>query len=173
MKLALHQFKRVVRDTVLVSLDLLVINRRREVLVGKRRNRPAKGYLFVPGGRIMKGESLADALTRISSAEIGIALRHQDATLHGIYDHMYPDNAFGEAGLKTHYVVIACLFRGDSYVPQGHDYQHQELRMLPIKALLKHPDVHPYTRNYFVPDPSNVFLRANKLQGGDFLIAIA
>lgn len=173
MKLALHQFKRVVRDTALVSLDLLVINRRRDVLVGKRRNRPAKGYFFVPGGRIMKGESLADALIRISTTEIGAELKHQDATLHGIYDHMYPDNAFGEAGLNTHYVVIACLFRVDSFIPRGHDNQHQELQMLGIETLLQHPRVHPYTRNYFVPDPSNAFLRANELQGSDSLIASA
>ncbi len=170
MKLALPQFRRVVRDTVLVALDLLVINGGGEVLVGKRRNPPAEGYLFVPGGRILKGESLADALNRISTAEIGVALKKQDAILHGIYDHIYPDNAFREVGLNTHYIVIACLFRVGDFVPRVHDNQHEEMQMLQIGELLNHPDVHPYTRNYFVPDPSNLFLRSNELHCSDSLI---
>jgi colanic acid biosynthesis protein WcaH len=163
MKLAHSQFRRVVRDTVLVALDLLVINVRGEVLIGKRRNPPAKGYLFVPGGRILKGESLADALVRISTAEIGVALKKQDAILHGIYDHIYSDNAFGEVGLNTHYIVIACLFRVADFVPRVHDNQHEEMQMLQIGELVNHAEVHPYTRNYFLPDPSNLFLRANDL----------
>jgi colanic acid biosynthesis protein WcaH len=170
MKLALPQFRCVVRDTVLVSLDLLVINDRAEVLVGERRNPPAQGYLFVPGGRILKGEDLASALNRISKSEIGVELNKQDAALYGIYDHVYPDNAFGEAGLNTHYVVIACLFRVGAFVPRGHDNQHEEMRMLRIEELLDHPKVHPYTRNYFVPGPSNLFLRANELHRGDSLL---
>jgi colanic acid biosynthesis protein WcaH len=170
MKLALSRFRRVVRDTVLVALDLLVINSRGEVLVGKRQNPPAQGYLFVPGGRILKGETLPGALNRISLAEIGVALKKEDAVLHGIYDHIYPDNAFGEVGLNTHYIVIACLFRVADFVLRAHDKQHEEMQTLPIRTLLNHAGVHPYTRNYFVPDPSNLFLRANQLHPNESLI---
>ena len=170
MKLAMPQFKRVVRDTVLVSLDLLVMNDREEVLVGRRRNPPAQGYLFVPGGRILKGEDLAGALSRISTSEIGVELKKRDAALHGIYDHVYTDNAFAEDGLNTHYVVIACLFRPGAFVPRAHDDQHEEMRMLPIEKLLNHPEVHPYTRNYFVSGPSNLFLLANELHRRDSLL---
>lgn len=173
MKLALPQFKNVVRDTVLVSLDLLVMNNRGEVLVGRRRNPPAKGYLFVPGGRILKGEDLAGALSRISTSEIGVELKKQDAALYGIYDHVYTDNAFGEDSLNTHYVVIACLFRVGTFVPRGHDNQHEEMRMLQIEKLLKHPEVHLYTRNYFLPGPSNLFLSANEIHCGHSLLARA
>jgi colanic acid biosynthesis protein WcaH len=161
MKLPLHQFKRVVRDSVLVSLDLLIVNERNEVLVGSRKNSPAKGWLFVPGGRVHKGEALRDALQRISTDETGVNLGKEDGTLHGIYDHLYPENAFGEPDISTHYVVIACLFHLRSFIPDPRDDQHEELRMMSIPELLAHPRVHVYARNYFAADPPNLFLGAD------------
>ena len=44
MKLPLDRFKQVVRDSVLVALDLLIVNDRAEVLVGRRCNPPAKDW---------------------------------------------------------------------------------------------------------------------------------
>jgi colanic acid biosynthesis protein WcaH len=158
MKLPLHQFKRVVRDSVLISLDLLIVNERNEVLVGSRKNSPARGWLFVPGGRVYKGEAMRDALQRISTDETGMNLEKEDGTLYGIYDHIYSENAFGEPDISTHYVVIACLFHLRSFIPGSRDDQHEELRMMSIPELLVHPRVHAYTRNYFVADPSNLFL---------------
>jgi colanic acid biosynthesis protein WcaH len=159
MKLSLRQFRRVVRDSVLVSLDLLVINDRKQVLVGLRKNAPAKGWLFVPGGRVHKGECLQDALQRVSKTETGIDLNKEDATLYGIYEHIYPENAFDEPDIGTHYVVIACLFHLHSFIPAPLDDQHEEFHLMSIPELLVHPRVHNYTRNYFIADPPNLFLR--------------
>jgi colanic acid biosynthesis protein WcaH len=159
MKLPLQRFKRVVRDSVLVSLDMLVLNNQGEVLVGLRRNSPAKGCLFVPGGRIYKGETLRTALQRISKSETGVDLSKECGTLYGVYDHIYRENAWGQPGLSTQYVVIACLFQVHSFTPRPCDDQHEELRMMSVQELLSHPKVHAYTRHYFVADPTNLFLR--------------
>ena len=48
MFLRQEDFATVVRSTPLVSLDFIVENSRGEFLLGKRTNRPAQGYLFVP-----------------------------------------------------------------------------------------------------------------------------
>jgi colanic acid biosynthesis protein WcaH len=56
MRLPIDRFRNVVRDSVLVSLDLLIVNDKAEVLVGRRQNPPAKDWLFVPGGRVYKEE---------------------------------------------------------------------------------------------------------------------
>lgn len=161
MKLPLQQFKRVVRDSVLVSLDLLVVNDRNEVLLGLRKNSPAKGWLFVPGGRVRKGEAMQHALQRISTTETGMNLSKEEGALYGIYDHIYPENAFGEPGVSTHYVVIACLFHLRSFIPGPCDDQHEALRMMSVPELLAHPRVHAYARNYFVADSTNLFLGAD------------
>ena len=52
MFLRQEDFATVVRSTPLVSLDFIVENSRGEFLLGKRTNRPAQGYWFVPGGRV-------------------------------------------------------------------------------------------------------------------------
>lgn len=54
MFLRQEDFATVVRSTPLVSLDLIVENAQGEFLLGKRLNRPAQGFWFVPGGRVQK-----------------------------------------------------------------------------------------------------------------------
>lgn len=62
--LAQHEFLEIVRLTPLVSIDLIVLDQAGDVLLGRRVNRPAQGMWFVPGGRIRKDETLADAFKR-------------------------------------------------------------------------------------------------------------
>ena len=58
----------IIKATPLVSIDLIIRNPSHKILLGKRINRPAKDYWFVPGGRIIKNETIAHALKRISKA---------------------------------------------------------------------------------------------------------
>lgn len=66
-----ERFVELVRALPLVSVDLVLVRDRREVLLGLRTNRPAQGSWFVPGGRILKDEKRADALTRVAARELG------------------------------------------------------------------------------------------------------
>jgi colanic acid biosynthesis protein WcaH len=140
---------RIIDGTPLVSIDLIVGNPRGEVLLGRRVNRPARGYWFVPGGRILKNELIEKAIRRISGAELGLEISLNEARLLGAYDHIYEDNFLGVAGVNTHYVVLG--FRYD--VREGQtirpDDQHSEMKWWPVVALLAHPEVHPNTKAYF------------------------
>ena len=53
-----NTFKTVVHSASLVSIDLIILNEDGEVLLGKRKNKPAKGFYFTIGGRVFKNESL-------------------------------------------------------------------------------------------------------------------
>jgi colanic acid biosynthesis protein WcaH len=97
----------VVRNAPLVSIDLVVRDAAGRLLVGLRSNEPAKGTWFVPGGRIRKGETRAQALARISQYELGVTLACGDVHLLGAYDHLYETNFAQVAGISTHYVVLA------------------------------------------------------------------
>ena len=163
MKLPLDRFRQVVRDSVLVALDLLIVNNKEEVLVGRRKNPPAKDWLFVPGGRVYKDERLAEALQRISIGETGVDLSRVEGRLYGLYEHLYPDNCFGEAGVGTHYVVVACLFENCAAIQAPGDDQHVHFQQMSIPELLIHPQVHGYTRNYFLQTPENLFLGAGEM----------
>ncbi|QCO20702.1 GDP-mannose mannosyl hydrolase [Acinetobacter cumulans] len=100
-------FKSVIQHTPLISIDLIVRNEQGEVLLGKRVNAPAKGYWFVPGGRVRKNETLDDAFVRLVREELGIesGLTRADAKFLGVFEHFYDDCVFGD-DVSTHYVVL-------------------------------------------------------------------
>ena len=65
MTLSDSEFVDVVRNTPLVSIDLIISDPMGAILMGWRNNEPAKDTWFVPGGRIRKNERIAEAFERI------------------------------------------------------------------------------------------------------------
>jgi len=143
------RFLEIIDSTPLVSLDLILEDRDGKVLLGKRVNRPAQGFWFVPGGRIRKNEKLADAIKRISLAELGTAIPISDASLLGAFDHIYSDNYFGEEGINTHYVVLAYKVNVRGGLEMVPDSQHSEIKWWSKQDLLDSHDVHRNTKAYF------------------------
>lgn len=146
-------FASIIAATPLVAIDLIVRNVHGEILLGKRNNRPAAGYWFVPGGRIRKNERSRNALARIAQGELGIAAT--DGRLLGVFDHFYDDNALGILGLGTHYVALGYQLDIASAMPLIHDAQHAELKWWSINALLSSDEVHSNTKLYFADDSPN------------------
>src|SRR5262249_19183063 len=101
----------VIRLAPLISIDLIIRNARDEVLLGLRRNEPAKGGYFVPGGMILKNERLAEAFARLLKTETDHAASLDDARLIGVFEHFYDNNRSGNCGYGTHYVVLGYEFR--------------------------------------------------------------
>jgi len=148
MSLTRDAFLDVVRQTPLVSIDLVVSNDRGEVLLGHRNNEPAKGYWFVPGGRIQKDERIDEAFSRIVQCEIGIRRSRVSAKLIGAFEHMYDSNFAEVEGINTHYVVLAhhLIIPRDTIIKP--DAQHDELRWWPIAQAIDSDNVHEYSRDY-------------------------
>ena len=145
-----HEFAQVVRNTPLVSIDLIIRNPDQCVLVGLRTNEPAKGKWFVPGGVVRKYERLADAFARIVKAEIGLEASIDDAKFIGVYEHLFDTNVFGEEEFGTHYVVLAHELNLDHQLPIVSDRQHSGFRWMTAAELISLPDVHQNTRAYFL-----------------------
>jgi colanic acid biosynthesis protein WcaH len=121
-------FKVVVASTPLVSIDLLVQDSEGKLLLDHRTNRPAQGYWFAPGGRILKNESLDQAFNRISEAELGKTFERVNAKLLGMYELSYRDRSFEVDGNApdTHYVVLGYLVNVEEArclapTPEQHD----------------------------------------------------
>lgn len=150
-RLSTQDFLTVVTLCPLVSLDLVVVSPRGEALVGHRTNRPAEGYWFVPGGRVLKDELLDDAFRRLTEVELGRAVERASATMLGVYEHLYPDNFAGAEGVSTHYVVIAYRMELELDLAQLPGAQHARWRWMPIDELRGDATVHPNTRAYFPP----------------------
>ncbi|HUW19052.1 MAG TPA: GDP-mannose mannosyl hydrolase [Sedimentisphaerales bacterium] len=148
-KLGHDELAEVVRKAPLVSVDLVVKNSRGEILVGLRKNEPARGLWFVPGGRILKDERIAAAFERIAHDELGIDLTFEDATFRGAFEHFYPTNFTEKETFSTHYVVLAYEIEiGEDPLNLPQD-QHSEYKWLSRQSLDREPNVHPYTKAYF------------------------
>src|SRR5690606_28466627 len=87
MLLSQEDIATVVRSTPLISIDLIVEHERGEFLLGKRTNRPAQGFWFVPGGRVQKDETLTDAFERLTLAELGLQLPMAAGQFYGVWQH--------------------------------------------------------------------------------------
>jgi colanic acid biosynthesis protein WcaH len=135
----------------LVSIDLIVRNRRGDVLVGLRRNEPAANTWFVPGGAIRKNETLDAAFARITAAELGRSIARRDARLLGVHEHIYPTNFMNAPGIGTHYVVLAHELPVVDEIDEGGlpPEQHGAYRWMSVATLREHPQVHANTRAYF------------------------
>jgi colanic acid biosynthesis protein WcaH len=143
------EFSAVIENTPLVSIDLVIKNTHGQTLLGKRLNKPAKGYWFVPGGRILKNESLEEAFKRLTLEELGESFSIKKACLLGPYDHFYPESVFKDE-VSTHYIAIAYILIIDkelAHLPI--DVQHAKYQWFDINELLNNEDVHLHTKWYF------------------------
>ncbi|AXO61389.1 GDP-mannose mannosyl hydrolase [Pseudomonas sp. phDV1] len=140
-------FGTVIASTPLVSIDLLVKNRKGEYLFGLRKNRPAQGYWFVPGGRIQKNESLDAAFRRLTHEELGLTLERSAAKFQGVYEHFYKNSIFGE-DISTHYVVLAYEVTLSAYSAILDSQQHSDVLWAKPEELSRYP-VHQHSLDYF------------------------
>jgi len=150
-KLGPDEFVEIVKLAPLVSVDLIVKDRRNRVLLGLRKNQPAKGSWFVPGGRVMKDERIADALVRIAKDELGIKAVAENAKFLGVFEHLYKKNFACRKGFGTHYVVLAYEIKTSQTQLCGVDDQHSRYEWFDKQSVLNNKKVHPYTKAYFKP----------------------
>ncbi|WP_291316533.1 GDP-mannose mannosyl hydrolase [Desulfuromonas sp.] len=145
-------FRTVVASTPLISIDLVVQNPGGEILLGRRVNRPAQGCWFVPGGRVLKDETLDGAFERLTEDELGFCRRRSEASFLGVYEHLYADSVFSAApdgGPSTHYVVLGYHLRLDKESLNGLPRaQHERYRWWPVDEVSVDPAVHDNTRAY-------------------------
>lgn len=140
-------YSTVIRDTPLVSIDLIVRNAKNEILLGFRRNKPAQGFWFVPGGRICKNETLDQAFARLSEDELGMAVARNKAEFLGVYEHFYVDSAVAD-DISTHYVVLAYALRWDGELSSLPKTQHSQYRWAKPECMARDVTVHPNSQVY-------------------------
>jgi len=142
-------FFEVVKNTPLVSIDLIVRNIKGEVLVGLRNNEPAKGFWFVPGGRICKNEKISEAFDRISRDELGQSIPMNTAKQIGVFEHIHDTNFAEIPGIKTHYIVLAYLIDLNEPLPPLPPDQHSQYKWIRSGIASNDNTVHKDTQAYF------------------------
>ena len=138
-------FKTVIISTPLISIDLLV-KKDNKILLGKRINKPAQGYLFSIGGRVYKNESIQQATARIAKDELNIELKLTPKFI-GVFEHFYDDGIY--KGVSTHYINLAYEVDINNEMLNLPTEQHNEYQWLSINELLNSKQVYKYVKDYF------------------------
>lgn len=144
-------FVQAVNSLPLVSVDLVIVNSVGQLLLGLRRNAPARNWWFTPGGRVRKNEPVAECMGRVALLELGMCLDRLKLNGHlmGVWDHFYEDSAFS-AQVSTHYVNLPYLMCLDQ--PLDLDAlpteQHSGWRWQAAQEVAIADDVHPYVQVY-------------------------
>jgi len=147
MYLSKKKFQTVIESTPLISIDLIVKNSQGEYLLGYRNNKPAQGYWFVPGGRILKNEPKGDAFSRIIHNELGIALDIYSAKFLNLFEHFYDDCVY-DSNISTHYVVMGYEINLDINLSDLPQVQHSEYKWFSKYDMLRSKNVHIHSKWY-------------------------
>ena len=144
-------FKTIIEHTPLVSVDIIV-KQEGKVLLGKRVNKPALGYWFTLGGRVLKNERIQDAIHRICNMEMGI-ISYENPKFIGVFEHLYDDSIFD--AVSTHYVNLGYEIEVSGLEDLPAD-QHNAYRWFGLEELMQHDEVHTYVKDYFTTQKGTV-----------------
>ncbi len=145
--ISIDNFKTVVDNTPLISIDFIIKNNEGNYLLGKRVNEPACGYWFTLGGRIFKNEKIEDAIKRLSKKEFNQEVTLDLLKFHGIYEHFY-ENSFVDKNISTHYVVLVYELKLQQNLDLPED-EHDEYNYFSKEEILNSSYIHTYVKNYF------------------------
>ena len=141
-------WKKIVMNMPIPAKDLLFYSDQKGLLMGKRINKPAKDYYFVPGGRVFKNENRNNAIKRIAEEEVGYLINPDNSSSIGIYDHFYFDSIWENSKISTHYIVEAILFViEDDEIKFSLTNQHSEIVWI-NESNIKKLNVHKYSMQY-------------------------
>jgi colanic acid biosynthesis protein WcaH len=145
-------WRTIVANAPVVSVDLLV-RRDGGLVFGKRRNEPVKGWWFLPGGRVQKGETRVEAVHRVAREELGLSVEIVESL--GAFEHFYDTSDVPGVDTK-HYLAngyVVDVDAGDA--PATHDVDAGELvtddQHADLRVFESPPDpLHDHIRDYLV-----------------------
>jgi colanic acid biosynthesis protein WcaH len=101
-------YKKFLEQMPVVCIDAIIMNNKGQYLLIKRKNEPLKGDYWVPGGRLLKNETLNDAVLRKVKEELGID-SHIVMPI-GVYEDFFDKSPLNpENGLHTISIVYLII----------------------------------------------------------------
>lgn len=86
-------YKQIIELLPILCVDIMVKNRKGKYLLIQRAREPLKGFWWVIGGRVMKGETLEEGAIRKIREETGIVV--DKVTMEGYYEDTRETSPFG------------------------------------------------------------------------------
>ena len=137
----LEQYRQILEVLPILCVDVIITNSRGEYLLVKRKGKPLEGHWWVIGGRVLKGETLEQAVVRKVRTEAGLTIWNLRAV--GYYQQVFPDAPFEvQSGLHT----VSVVFSGEADDRQPIKLDGQSADWIYAKALPAAFHVQPFPR---------------------------
>ena len=101
-------YGQIVQNMPIPCIDFVLVKDGKILLV-YRKEEPAKGQWWIPGGRVFKGEKLAETVKRKARDEIGVEVEIVKAL--GSYEYFSEKAVFDEVTTGTHAIVSCFLVK--------------------------------------------------------------
>jgi len=75
MRLPPREYRAILGRVPILCVDGIIVNRRGQYLLVRRKHEPFRGRWWIPGGRVLKGETLERAFRRKMREELGIPVK--------------------------------------------------------------------------------------------------
>jgi len=122
------KYKIIVENTIVETVDIIVINDRSQILLWLRNNEPIKWIYHIPWGRRYKNELLNDSIKRKAHEELWIEIDINKIIFLGVYDDLYSNSIYD--GIDSHFSTITYIYRLDKNeeINIKKDEQHSDLK---------------------------------------------
>jgi len=101
-----NEYKGILEKMPICCVDI-VIHESNKVLLVRRKNKPAEGQLWLPGGRIYKNERLEEAAIRKAFEEVGTKIKIEKKI--GVYEVMFNEGPFNDLKTGVHAISVCFL----------------------------------------------------------------
>jgi len=120
-------YKQILASTPIPSVEAMIL-KNNSLLFLKRKNNPAKGEWWFPGGRIRKGETFKETLLRKVKEET--SLNVEIIKFVGVYNRIFPER-------HDIAIVFLCRCFDDKVVLSAEHSEHKFFKEIPN-------NIHPY-----------------------------
>jgi colanic acid biosynthesis protein WcaH len=134
-------YKDILKNIVVETVDVLVINRIWQVLLWLRNNQPLQNIYYIPWWRREKNEKLLDAVKRKMIEELWIDIDLKKLIFLWIYDDIFENSMFED--VSSHYSPITYVYHLDESEQNNIriDAQHSDLKFFNLNDPTLHPMV--------------------------------
>lgn len=139
-------YAEAVQNLPIPCVDVFLFNpASKSYLLVLRKDPPAKNFWWPPGGRVYKGETLAECAKRKCLEELGLKPSDVMAIKNlGVVETFFPDSAWNT---QTHTINTLYLVRLNSEVVPNLDNTCQNYKWVPIDTIPECED--PYVKNIY------------------------
>lgn len=101
-------YKIILDNSIVITVDVIFVNGKGEILLGLRNNEPLKWVYYIPGGRRFKGETINEWVSRKMKEELWLDIDTEKLFLLSVYDDIFDNSAF--EGIETHTCSITYVY---------------------------------------------------------------